>query len=343
MQSEFRLAVLSILALILTLSSADAGPVLDRVRSRGVVHCGSYERPGIANDVGEAEAAVADSAGQEPTTTPWHGLAVDLCRAVADAVLGSPDKIAFHSYEGGEDVEALTNGDDDIAFLTATEMHATAMTGKVVPGPAIFVESINVMLPASDAARGLADLDGNKGICVAAGSTAERVVAAYYGASKRSWLPHPYTEDGEMLDAYNVQACHALAGERTWLAMQALEGGVNSLKSTILPDALVAYPIMATTGSNDGVWASIVAWTVYTLEAGDRPSTDWTVGGVAAMPVPFTAEGLAVDWQTRLIKQFGSYGAVIERDLGAKSALRLPAGLNRGPEHQGALIAPFLE
>lgn len=343
MPFTLRPAIAAALAAILPVASARAGDVLDRVRAASVVHCGAYERPGIAIDVGEAQAAAADAVGQEPATTPWHGLAVDLCRAVADAVLGSPDRIVFHSYEGADDVTTLTRGDDDIAFLTASEMHATAMTGKIIPGPAVFVESIGVMVPASDGSARLADLDASKGVCFAAGSTAERRLSAYYGASARSWRPQPYTEDGEMLDAYNAQACHALAGERTWLAMRALEGGVNILKSTILPDALTAYPLMATTGNSDGAWASIVAFSVYTLMAGDRPSGDWTVGGVAAMPAPLTAYGLTPDWQTRLIGHFGSYSALVERNLGARSALHLPAGLNSLPETGGALVAPFLE
>ena len=275
--------------------------------------------------------------------TPWHGLAVDFCRAMADAVLGSPDKIAFHSYAGAGDLAALTGGDDDVAFLTAGEMHAAGVIGRMVPGPAVFVESVAVMVPAADGAGHLADVDAGKGICFMTGSSAERLLSGHFEATKTDWRPHPYTEEGEMLDAYDAQSCHALAGERTALAMMALEGGVNGLRSVILPDALEAYPILAATGRDDAAWTSIVAWTVYTLMAGDRPSTRWTVGGAAAMPAPLADDGLDADWQSRLIATFGSYGALLDRDLGAKSPLGLPAGLNASPERGGTLVAPFLD
>lgn len=338
-----RSILFSVVALVLGVATANAGPVLDRIRAAGVVHCGSFERPGIAIDYGEAQAASADQAGQEPTTTPWHGLAVDLCRSLADAVLGSPDKIAFHSYDEADDLAALSAGDDDVAFLTASEMHAAGVIGRTVPGPAVFIESVAVMVPAADGARQLADVDAGKGICFMTGSSAERLLPAYFEAAKTDWRPHPYTEEGEMLDAYDAQSCHAIAGERTALAMMALEGGANALKSVILPDALEAYPILATTGRDDGAWTSIVAWTVHTLMAGDRLSTRWSVGGVAAMPAPLTDDGLDADWQKRLIATFGSYGALIDRNLGAKSPLGLPSGLNAPPERGGALVAPFLD
>lgn len=338
-----RLILFSFLALAIGVATADAGQVLDRIRAAGVVHCGSFERPGIAVDYGEAQAAVADQAGQEPTVTPWHGLAVDLCRAMADAVLGSPDKIAFHSYDGADDLAVLSGGEDDVAFLTASEMHAAGVVGKMVPGPAMFVESVSVMVPAADGARRLADVDAGKGICFMTGSSAERLLSGHFEAAKMDWRSQPYTEEGEMLDAYDAQFCHAIAGERTALAMMALEGGANTLKSVILPDALEAYPILATTGRDDGAWTSIVAWTVHTLMAGDRPSNRWTVGGVSALPVPLTDDGLDAVWQKRLIDGFGSYGALLDRNLGAKSPLGLPAGLNAPPERGGALIAPFLD
>jgi general L-amino acid transport system substrate-binding protein len=324
-------------------ASASAGPVLDRVHAHGVVRCGSFDRPGLAIDVAETEAAEADSAGQEPSQTPWHGLNVEICRAVAMAVLGSPDKIAFHGYDDADDLATLTQGGDDIAFLSAQEMHMTGVTGRVVPGPVVYIESIAAMLPVATGVRHLQDMDATKGVCFANGSSPEHVLPAYFAAVKRPWRPIGYTEDGEMLDAYNVQQCQILSGERTTLAMDALEGGVNGLKSVILPEPIAAFPIMATTSDSDGRWSAIVAWTVYTLMAGDRPTTDWQIGGAASMPVPMTDVGLAPDWQAHLLAYFGSYGRILDRTVGIHSALTLPPGLNAGLDQGGILIAPSLQ
>jgi len=71
--------ILSILLLLLlvccSISDATAGRITERVKARGFVRCGSVERPGMAS---------ADGHGG------WTGLEVDVCRAVAAAVLGTP-------------------------------------------------------------------------------------------------------------------------------------------------------------------------------------------------------------------------------------------------------------
>jgi general L-amino acid transport system substrate-binding protein len=331
------------LTTLLLVTPASAGTILDRVRAEGTVHCGAFPRPGLAIDVGEADAAAADSIGAEPAQTPWHGLTVEICMAVATAVLGSPDKIDFHGYEAPDDFDQLAGGKDDIGFLTAAEMHMTGVTGRVVPGPIVYIESIAAMVPETSGIRHLADLDGTKGVCFGNGSAPEHVLPDYFARRHQDWHPMGYTEDGELLDAYNVHRCGVLAGERTTLAMDALETGVNGLKSLILPEPIAATPILATTGTADAEWSAIVAWTVYTLQSGDRPSTDWRVGGAAAMPVPLADAGLSKDWQTRVLKTFGSYHAIREKTLGGGSPLRLPAGLNARPEDGGALIGPMFE
>ena len=61
---------------------ASAG-VLDRVRAEGVLRCGGAVRPGLAFPDPDGKLA---------------GLEVDLCRAVATAVLGSSARVEFHPY-----------------------------------------------------------------------------------------------------------------------------------------------------------------------------------------------------------------------------------------------------
>ncbi len=324
-------------------AASSTSPILDRVRARGIVKCGSFERPGLAIDVVETQAAAADSIGADPAQTPFHGLNVDLCRAVATVVLGSPDKIEFHSYEGADDLSELAAGEDDIAFLSTQEMGTTGVTSRIIPGPIVYIESIAAMLPVKTGIEHLKDLNAEKGVCFANGSSAEHVLPAYFAAVKQPWRPIGYTEDGEMLDAYNVQRCQILAGERTTLAMNALEGGVNALKSRILPEPFASFPIMATTSIDDGRWSSIVAWTIHTLRAADRTATDWTIDGAASMPVALGDDGLAADWQDKLLKRFHSYATMLDHSVGAHSALRLPVGLNVGPQAGGALVGPVIE
>ena len=112
-------------------------------------------------------------------------------------------------------------------------------------------------------------------------SPAERTLNAYSDSIHKTWFRRGFTEDGEMNDAYNVQNCHAVAGEITTLASTRLDPGVNHLSSRILPEPLAVFPVMAATGTDDAQWSSIVAWTVHTLVArrGRKPGGIWEARG----------------------------------------------------------------
>jgi general L-amino acid transport system substrate-binding protein len=321
------LVILSLVAY--TGERATAGGVVDRVKSRGSVQCAGFERPGLA--------------APDRDTGAWRGLEVDICRAVAAAVLGDPDKISFHGYEDAADEALQLHGADDVAFLTGTEIQASRVGGRIIPGPAIFIESHALMVPAAAREQHVAEIGRNAGICFMSGSPLERSLPAFFDALHQRWRPVPFSEDGEMLDAYNVQRCYAVAGELTALAALRQQRGINNLESRILPEPLLTYPILATTSAQDGEWSAIVAWTVYTLIAADRPAGKWLTGGADAIPAPLAELGMRAGWQGRVVKTVGTYRDLFERDLGAKSRLRLPAGLNAAPAAGGALASPVIE
>jgi general L-amino acid transport system substrate-binding protein len=66
---------------IIAASPAWAGKTLDAIKARGQVVCGAH--------TGLAGFSAADSTGK------WSGLDVDVCRAVAAAVLGDGEKVKF--------------------------------------------------------------------------------------------------------------------------------------------------------------------------------------------------------------------------------------------------------
>ena len=73
--------VLAVLAMAGALSAmpAQAGKTLDGIRSRGQVVCGVH--------TGLAGFSAPDAGGR------WMGLDVDICRAIAAAVVGDPAKV----------------------------------------------------------------------------------------------------------------------------------------------------------------------------------------------------------------------------------------------------------
>lgn len=302
-------------------------PVAGRVRARGFVRCGGVPRPGLAQ---------VDARGR------WSGLEVDVCRAVAAAVLGSPERIEYDGYGTPGQFDAVRDQRDDVCFLTGSEISDQDLAGVIVPGPVVFVESDAVMVPSGSSVRHVAGLAGDT-ICFLSGSGAERSLSYYFDAVHKGFFALPFSERGEMDDAYNVQRCHAIAGEITTLAAARLAPGVNHLKSRILPEPLSVFPVMAATPTSDARWSSIVAWTVITLVSADRPETKWYATGAGAMPVKAAELGLGKGWQQRVLSAVGSYGEIFKRNLGTGSRLRLGRGLNENQFKGGLLLAPFLD
>jgi general L-amino acid transport system substrate-binding protein len=308
---------------------AKAGTILDRVRARGIVACGGFERPGLAQII--------------PSIKAWQGIEVDLCRAIAVAVVGSADKISFRGYAAPVGERRVSEGPDAVSFLTGSEIHAGDLSGRIIPGPTIFVESHAVMVPVDSKEQHVADLPDDGSICFPSGTPIERSLPTYFESIGKSWQPFPFSEDGEMIDAYNVRRCHALVHELTQLAALRQDRGINNLESRVLPEPLTSYPVLAATSTADGEWSAIVAWTIATLMVADRPSGNWIVGGVNAMPAPLADLGLDKGWQARVVAVVGTYRDIFDRNVGAKSPLNLPPGLGAPQTAGGLLLSPVLE
>jgi general L-amino acid transport system substrate-binding protein len=324
---RFLSVLLVMFAVCFSISDARGGSVIERVKARGIVRCGSVERPGLARAAGQGH---------------WIGLNVDICRAVASAVLGSSKRIEYHAYETPKDFDAVRNQQDDIYFLTGSEIDEQKLAGTVVPGPAVFVESNVVMVPTTSVARRVGDLAGD-GICFMIGSPAERSLEAYFEKLHKDWFRQAFSEYEEMNDAYNAQNCHAIAGEITTLASVRLDPGVNLLSSRILPEPLTPFPVMVATGTDDAKWSAIVVWTTHTLVSAERPETRRYAGGSEAMPIAAKELGLDKEWQRRVLEAIGNYGDIFERNLGRGSPLKLDRGLNANQFLGGLLLSPFLE
>jgi general L-amino acid transport system substrate-binding protein len=331
---RFRARLLAALMLVSTLlwsglgvGPARSGDVLDRVRSQGVLRCGGEPRPGLLT---------IEAAGQA------SGLLLDLCGAVAAAVLKPPRRLELHAYDSARAYDAVRDGTDDLFFLTGSQIVDQRLAGKVVPGPAVFYQTTAVMVAESSPARRLADLAGQP-ICFAQGSNAQRHLEAWFAAHALPFMRMGYQEDVEMDDAYNVQVCHGLAGEVTTLAQVRRDGGVNGLRSRILAEPLAAFPIVAATGTTDAAWSAVVAWSIHTLMRAEVPTADWAAGGLQSLPIAAPELGLDPGWQQRVVEAAGSYGEIYRRNLGGGSPYGLPRGLNALWQDGGLMISPYAE
>jgi general L-amino acid transport system substrate-binding protein len=302
---------------------ASAG-TLDRIRAAKELRCGSAIRPGLAFPA---------------VDHTWHGIEVDLCRAIAAAVLGEGGKIVFTGYVLPKDFSRIRTGADDLAFLTTTEIATNDLFGGVLPGPTVFHETTAAMVWKTSAVKHLADLDRHR-VCVEPGTPSERNLLDY--AASVGWQPtlSPWMEVEEMMDAFNVGRCTAVVGEGTALAALRLTSVREGHAAEILPEPLAVAPINAATALVDPPWSAVVAWSIDTLfwsgERGKRADAH-------SLSIPAAALGLEGDWQARLLAAAGSYDDMYRRSVGEDSVLDLPPGVNASWRAGGLRVAPDVQ
>ena len=92
--------------------TASATPTFDGVRQKGFVQCGVT--------TGVAGFSALDALGE------WHGLDVDVCRAIAAAVLGDARRVHFTPLTAAQRFAALQSGEIDVlARITTVTFSAT--------------------------------------------------------------------------------------------------------------------------------------------------------------------------------------------------------------------------
>ena len=314
--------------LVLLPAAAPAGPVIDRVRQAGVLECGGVIRPGLAFPALDGS---------------WHGLEVDICRAIAVAVLGSQGRFVFHGYsEAAAGYDPLRRGEHELAFLTASEMLAQTLIASLVPGPPVFFTASGVIVHAGSPAVGLKDLAGQR-VCVEPGTGPERVLGAWFAAHGVRAQLVPFQEAEEMQDGFYSGHCDAMANELPRLASLRLQAEADRHPARLLRDAVGADPILAATPASDGAWSAVVAWAIATLQRAETLGQPGPGGGSDPLPLAGAALGLAPGWQATMLAATGHYAALYDRNLGAGSPLELPRGLNALWTAGGLFCPPFSE
>ncbi len=326
--TAFLLVVLVLMGFYSFNSLAIGNSVLERVKDKGSVHCGSASRPGLAELTDQGD---------------WRGLNVDICRAISIAILGSNGSFKYHQYNSQEDFELIKNQQDDVYFLTGSEIRNQNLAGKLIPISPIFIESHAVMVPDNSPVQHLNDLSG-RSICFLIGTSVERSLESYFEFHGLKWLRQAFSEESEMIDSYNVQHCQAIAGEITTLAgIRSNDQGINHLSSRILTEPLLDFPILATVATKDGQWAAIVGWALSTLISAERNESRWYANGVKGILIEAPELGFDPQWQYTMLTAVGHYGNIFERNLGQKSTLKLNRALNINQFFGGSLISPLLE
>lgn len=317
--------LLSTSALVLAAGVAQASTLQD-VRDRGAVVCGVTQGvPGFSNP---------DDAGN------WTGFDVDICRAVAAAVLDDADAVRFVPLSNTERFTALQSGEVDILSRTTTRTLNRDTALGLNFAPVVFYDGQGFMVRESLGVASALDLDGAS-VCVSAGSTTELNLADYFSANDMSYAPVRFDRADEVLAAYDAGRCDVYTSDLSGLAARRLVME-NPAEHVMLPETISKEPLAPVVRHGDDQWFDIVTWTVYALIGAEEMGvTSDNMDEMAENGGPDIRRLLGVgdenmgawmdlenDWSAKAIAAVGNYGELWERHLGMNTPLELERGLN---------------
>ncbi|MEA2849841.1 MAG: ral L-amino acid transport system substrate-binding protein, partial [Rhodospirillaceae bacterium] len=153
------------LAFLASAASAQTPSTLEIVKKRGQLICGV--------NVGLGGFSLPDSQGK------WSGLDIDMCNAVAAAVLGDATKAKYVPLSAQQRFLALQSGEIDMLVRNSTiTLERDAGLGLQYAG-VNFYDGQGFMVPKKLNVKGLAELGGAT-ICVAQGTTHEFNMASWF-------------------------------------------------------------------------------------------------------------------------------------------------------------------
>ena len=318
---------------------AQAGKTLDGIKARGSVVCGV--------NTGLAGFGAADSAGK------WSGLDVDICRAIAAATLGDPEKIKYVPLNAQQRFTALQSGEVDVLSRNTTFTLTRDASLGLNQTAVTYYDGQGFMVPVKSKIKSAKQLKGQT-VCVQSGTTTEKNLTDYSKANGLNVKPVVFEKLDAVEGAYFSGRCIAYTTDASGLASVRNKSAKNPADHVILPELISKEPLGPMVRRGDDEWTAIVKWTVYgLLEAEEYGVTAANVDDLKANSKdPVVGRmlgstedtgkllGLDKEWLARAVKTTGNYGEIFERNVGPKSDLQLPRGLNNLWNKGGIQYAP---
>ena len=331
-------AIVAVVLGTLAAVPAHAGKTLDGIKARGQVVCGV--------NTGLAGFSAADSNGK------WTGLDVDICRAIAAATLGDPEKVKYVPLNAQQRFTALQSGEVDVLSRNTTftltrdaslGLHATVVT---------YYDGQGFMVPAKSKIKSAKQLKGQT-VCVQSGTTTEKNLTDYSKANNLNIKPVVFEKLEAAENAYFTGRCIAYTTDASGLSSTRSKVAKDPNEHLILPELISKEPLGPMVRRGDDEWFAIVKWTIYGLleseEYGITQANADALKATSKDPVVQRILGASEDtgkllgldreWMVRTIKATGNYGEIFERNVGPKSPLGLPRALNNQWNKGGLMYA----
>ncbi len=327
----------AVAAIALVSAGAASAQTLATVKARGALLCGVNEGlPGFS---------AVDERGQ------WSGFDVDFCRALSAAIFNDPGKVRLVPLTAEARFQALKDGKIDVLSRNSTwTMGREVGYGLAFVG-VTYYDGQGFMAPRAMRVSSANELDGAR-VCVLSGTTTIDNLADYFSANHMALQTVAVGTTDELIRAYESGVCNAATSDLSQLYALRQRLG-KPREHVILPDVISKEPLGPVVRQNDPNWVEIVRWVHFAMlnaeELGvgqrtlpqamqsQKPEVMRLVGTAGNFGEDL---GLGQSWAANVIRAVGNYGEVFERNLGVKSPLAIPRGINQLWNAGGIQYAP---
>ncbi len=303
-----------------------AADTLGSIRSRGTLLCGVNE--------GLAGFSISSADGT------WSGIDVDPCRAVAAAILGNADSVAYVPLTARDRFAALRSGEIDILVRNTTWTFSRDSELEIDFPGVNYDDGQGFMTRSASGYDSVLDLNGAT-VCVTKNTTTELNLADYFRLRNMAYQSAPFVRYPEMFAAYDAGFCDAVTADQSSLSANRTELS-EPKKHVILPEVISKEPLGPAVRQGDDLWFDVVKWSLYAMIAAEEygvtsknaarvraKSTRAEVRRLLGVEGSFGKKlGLSVDWAYQIVVQVGNYGESFNRHLGKDSPIKLSRGLN---------------
>ena len=339
MVETFSRAIFAFVILAMAVGPARSGSseTLSAVKARGALVCGVNEGlPGFS---------FVDERGG------WTGFDVDFCRAVAAAIFGDANRVRLVPLSADARFRALADGKIDVLSRNSTwTMGRETEFGLTFVGTTYY-DGQGFLVPRALRINSARELDGAK-VCVQSGTTTIDNLADFFADNHMTLETVVASSTDDSIKKYDAGLCSVLTSDFSQL--YALRLRLSKPKDhVILPDVISKEPLGPVVRQNDLQWIEIVRWVHFAmLDAEELGVGANTIGQAMRSQKPevmrlvgttgnFGEEiGLKNSWAANVIRSVGNYGDSFERNLGAKTPLAIPRGLNQLWNAGGIQYAP---
>ena len=303
----------SLLALVACTDSGDEGQSrLEVVKERGKVVCASRnDVPGYGS---------LDAAGNNT------GFDIDLCRAVAAAVLGDANAFEIKLISASERGPTVQSGEVDMLVRTVTwTTSRDAQWGNYAQ--TMFYDGQGFLVNKSLGVSSALELKGAT-VCVTLGTTTELNLQDFSSQNDLGITPLTFEDTDAVVAAYQAGQCDAFTNDRSQLA--AISSAFdNRGDHLILPETISEEPLGPVVPHGDDQWFDIVKTVMgiliyseaYGVNSGSVPTAvtgDAKVDRLFGLEGSFGQESLGLKNTAAqdVIRSVGNYGEIYERHLG---------------------------